>query len=397
MKKETCPIQKKCQICPYVNQDYFQSLKRKTEIELNVLKKAGLIEKTHLKRVVPSPRKLGYRTVFKLAVRQEPDKKLNTRFRLGLFSPGTHQIGADLKACPLHSAPLRYLLKKLGPLLEKSSLEPYDEKTEKGDLKYLIGRTNRNGDSILLTWVVTRDHAFELKRITQELKKLGSPVVVSAMNLQPEKSNAIWGEHTEYLTEEKYILEEVNSIKIKIGPLSFFQVNPWQAENIYKQIELISKRSKKKQVAWDMFSGVGPIALSLTKNFERVLALEENTEAVGFAKSSAIEQSLDKKVSFFSGLVEEALTEVPNWSRKPDVIVVNPSRRGIHVNGRKAILKALDQSVGASVIYLSCDVESFARDLKHFRENGLKLEELQGFDMLAQSHQMEWLGVLRFS
>jgi len=393
MKKKVCAIQEDCQICPYVNHDYSKSLDKKSKAELLLLKKEGLLEFARIQRTVPSPRKLGYRTVFKLAVRPNPDLASKKRFRLGLFQKGSHRIGEDLTACPLHSAPLRDVLKKLGSLLEESTLTPFDEIKNQGDIKYLIGRTNRVGDSVMLTWVISRPLKKELRAIGEKLIQLGVPLRVQAMNIQPEKSNAIWGDDTQVLTDEDCLTESIQNKVFQIGPLSFSQVNPWQADNIYKKIELLSKNLLVRKVAWDLFSGVGPIALTVGTHFERVVAIEENLEAVSFAQRSAKMNHLGNKFLFQSGLVEKELASLPDWAQHPDLIVVNPSRRGIHSDGRELILRALREKPHSALIYLSCAVESFSRDLKDFKKKGLVLKELQGFDMMAQTDQLEWLGL----
>ncbi len=170
-KKTVCSIQKECGVCPHVNQDYSFSLTRKHDRELKLLRQAGLLESAHIYRPIPSPKKLGYRTIFKLAVRKESQSRAKKRFRLGLFQPGSHQIGPDLIQCPLHSAPLRNFLKVLSPLLEETELSPFDEEKQTGDLKYLIGRTNQEGSALMITWVVTRPVPDILRRLTQEIQK----------------------------------------------------------------------------------------------------------------------------------------------------------------------------------------------------------------------------------
>lgn len=390
--KDPCPIQEVCQICPYVNQDYESSLAQKASRDLNLLKKSGILDQTKVHRSISSPRKLGYRTVFKLAVRKNPDKQSSNRFRIGLFDPGTHQIGPELTPCPLHHSQLRKLLKALHPLLNESSLEPYDEGKRTGDLRYLIARTNQLGDEILLTWVVTHSAKKELNELTEKLKTQGIEVTVSAMNVNPSSGNAIWGEETVLLTQKDFIQENIAGLTFSLGPTSFFQVNPWQAENIYLRIEQMAKKLPQKELAWDLFSGVGTIACVLGRVFKTTASLEENVEATHFAKTNAERNGLENKIQVMSGLVEKELSDFPAELQKPDLIVVNPSRRGIHEKARNLIASALKAHSGSELIYLSCDVESFKRDLTHFKAEGIVLQELQGFDMHAQSGQMEWLG-----
>lgn len=392
-RKLPCTIQSICRICPHVNSDYLSTLDKKAKRDLKKLKESGLLGEARILRTISSPRKLGYRTVFKLAVRKNPDKNSPNRFRLGLFETGTHQIGPDMTGCPLHSAPLRNFLKALGPLLESSSLNPYDEKAHSGDLRYLIGRTNQNGNALMVTWVTTRSIANELKELTEAIKKQGFALKVSAMNVNSKQDNVIWGDETVLLSQDSVIEEEMMGFQLSLGPTSFFQVNPWQAENIYRRISHLAEKQVKKEVAWDLFSGVGPISLVLSQTFQKVLSIEENEESAKLAMKNKLTNRCDEKVTVTRSRAEESGSEIPPWAAHPDLIVVNPSRRGIHVEARKLIKNALSPHAHAKLIYLSCNIDSFVRDAMDFYSNGYKLTEIQGFDMHAQSDQVEWLGL----
>jgi len=393
--KDPCPIQDACRICPYVNQDYDSSLSEKSQKELALLKKAGLLESAKVDRSVPSPRKLGFRTVFKLAVRRNPEKQSGGRFRLGLFDPGTHRIGPELTPCPLHQSVLRKLLKEIHVVLNESSLEPYSESDQTGDIRYVIARTNQTGDQLMVTWVVTRPLQREILDLTEKLKQREITIDVSAMNINSDPGNSIWGEETVLLSQEKFIYEKMMGLSFCLGPTSFFQVNPWQAENIYLRIEQMARRLEKKNCAWDLFSGVGPIACVLGRLFKKTVSLEENSESTLFTQKNAKLNDLENKVEVLTGLVEKRLGDFPEEFQNPDLIVANPSRRGIHQQARDLIVSALKSQPGSEFIYLSCDIDSLKRDLSYFKSAGIALVELQGFDMHAQSSQMEWLGRLK--
>jgi len=386
-----CPIQKTCGICPYVNQDYSTSLAKKYSEELQWIKRAGLLPPSALLRPISSPRKLGYRTIFKLAVRAHPNPKAQRKFCLGLFQPGSHSIGPDLTACPLHSAPLRKFLRTLSPLLEDSSLSPYNEEKQTGDLRYLIGRTNQEGSELMITWVVTRPLENILKSLTHQLVQLGLPVKVSAMNLNPHHSNAIWGKETILLTPYATVSEQLNGFHFQMGPSSFFQVNPWQTENIYLRIEKIAREFKDKSLAWDLYSGVGTISCVLAKHFKKVFAFEENTEASQLIQINAKENKCFNQIEVHQGLAEVSLSHNQSNLGAPSLIVVNPSRRGIEESARQKLANVLRASPSSQLVYLSCNVKTLVRDLLDFREKGIQAFQGQAFDMHAQTGQLEWL------
>jgi len=395
--KVVCDIKDRCGVCPSINTDYDKSLKKKEAFGLGFLKNKGLLESTRVLRTIPSPRKVGYRTIFKLVVGPASNQhgKAPSRFRFGLYTPGTHDLGPDLTSCPLHTAPLRKLLKLLHPVLESSGLQPYDENQQVGHLKYLIARSNQEGTELMMTWVVAKPMERELSEITQRLLEKELPIQVVAMNIHQGTSNAIWGEQTFLLTQQRSISEKISDITLELGPTSFFQVNPWQAENIYRRIRAIGEKQSKRQVAWDLFSGLGPISCLLGGVFENVLSVEENSEATQLGKLNTEKNGLNQKVSIQCGLVEKCLQEVPVRFSEPDVIIANPSRRGIHGEARSVLINTLRRLQKTELVYMSCSLESFTRDLIEFKSHGLELFELQAFDMFAQTDQLEWLGRIR--
>lgn len=397
MKNKTpCTIKDECGACSFVNLDYKQSLFKKVDQGVSQLKENKLLENTQLLRPVPSPRQLGYRTVFKLAVRKNPNTKSKNPFQIGLFKKGTHDIGPSLAACPLHVPLLRKLLKELIQILPETGLTPFEEKNQEGDLRYVIARTNHSASELMITWVVTSDKQEDLiRRLNQSLVEKGFPLRVSSMNINFSEGNAIWGEKNVLLSPQNYILENFSHFNLKLGPTSFYQVNPWQAENIYLRIQSIAKSKKNRSVAWDLFSGVGPISLVLASCFERVLSIEENKEAVKLNYDNAEINHVREKILPVEGLTESVIGRVPEEFSSPQLIVANPSRRGIHSQARKTLKKLLLDQPTTELLYLSCDTQSFGRDLQDFKKDGIELTELQGFDMHAQTDQVEWLGRLK--
>jgi len=378
-----------------VNLDYEQGLNQKTDRDLQSLGESFLLERAEILRTVPSPRKLGYRTVFKLAVRQDRESQSSHPFSIGLFQRGTHQMGPSLKDCPLHVPLLRSLLKEIEFFLPQTDIKPFHEESHKGDLRYLVARTNSSTSELMLTWVVTSEKKEELEKIHQHLIQKGFPLKVSVMNIHAEKGNAIWGPQNLLLTHEDSITENFSDYKINLGPSSFFQVNPWQAENIYLRIKSIASSKRQKNLAWDLFSGVGPISLVLASSFDKVLSVEENTEAVALNRKNASLNQLEKKIKVEEGLTETVLTNLDESLLSPNLIVANPSRRGLHPQVRKVLKNTMSAQPEIELIYLSCDISTFQRDLKEFKKESIFLTELQGFDMHSQTGQLEWLGRLR--
>ena len=127
----------------------------------------------------------------------------------------------------------------------------------------------------------------------------------------------------------------------------------------------------------------------------RVLGVEEIEEAVADAHQNAIRNRLDSSVSFVASKVEELDEKLADWARNPQVVVVNPSRRGLAPQARSSLLHLLKERPQTRLIYVSCEVETLARDLAELTGSGvLRLRQLEAFDMFPHTSKMEWIAVL---
>lgn len=388
-----CGIKARCGACPYVNLDYAKSLQHKTELGLAVLRDADVLGQARLLPTVPSPKPLEYRASFKLAVR--PGVALGARFAIGLFRPGTHDV-VDLDDCPLHVPALRALLRDLRAELETSAIVPYDEATAAGDLRYVTARAAHLTSELMLTFVVRTPIRQELRQLTQRLKARGHNIHAAHMNINTESGNAIYGRgETVRVAGADRLRERVCELDFEISPTSFFQINPWQAINLYRRVEQLAGEAPKKQdVAWDLYCGTGQMALLLARLGYKVLAVEENPDAIADAHNNARKNNLEDKVEWRAARVEDAGVLQVKGLHEPELIVVNPSRRGLADAARAHITWLLGRFPQTRLIYVSCNVETLARDLRELTKSGHAVRQVEAFDMFAQADGLEWLAVL---
>ncbi len=399
----TCAIKALCGTCKFVNLDYETGLSEKHLKGLAVLKDAGVLGSARLLAPARSPRAYEYRSLFKLAVRPvrqgrsilrpaKADAPAN-RFAIGLFEQGSHDV-VDMDDCPLHTWPLRRLLRDVRAELNASTITPYDEKVHTGQLRYLAARAAHLTGELMLTFVVTEPLKVELKRVIANLQRKGHKVNSAHMNVNPEKGNAIFGPTTQRLAGAEGLRERVCDLDFEIGPTSFFQINPWQAIQLYRRIEQIAGQTASPVVAWDLYCGTGQISLILARLGYRVLGIEENAKAVEDAGENARRNKLEEKAQFLATRAEDSPRLIPAWAKSPELIVVNPSRRGLADATRKHLRELLVQNPKARFVYVSCEVETLARDLKELTQSGFALRQVEPFDMFPQTDNMEWLAVL---
>lgn len=394
-----CNISEACGACPHINGDYDQGLALKHEAGLGLLRDADVLGKAHIAPPVASERKAGYRTLAKLAVRAPKDGPAQTkdgapnRFAIGLFVPGSHEVVA-IGRCPVQRHTINSFVEELTYELNHSPLSPYDEQAHSGDLRYLVVRASHLTEELLVTYVIRSPSAEPvLKAMTQIMKKRGHRIRSAFVDINDARTNAIFSHQTKRIVGLDRFRMRVCELDFEMGPTSFFQINPWQAETIYRRIEALCGRYAG-QVAWDLYCGLGQISLVLARQGIKVFAMEENPAAIADAQRNARANLADNHPEFVAGRVEDGLQLAPEWARAPDVIVVNPSRRGLQPSVCELLASRLEQHPDCRLIYVSCEVSTLARDLARLTAAGRAVRQLESFDMFPHTANMEWLAIV---
>ena len=393
-----CQVKAQCGNCKYVNLDYRTSLDEKAKAGVAVLEAAGVLQHARVLPAVPSPRPFEYRSLFKLAVRpaklaQPQAGEEGDRFAIGLFEPGSHDV-INMDDCPLHVLPLKRLLRDLRTELNQSTLTPYDETTRTGQLRYVAARAAHLTGELMVTFVVTEPLKLELRRLVDTLQRRGHKINSAHMNLNTQPGNAIFGPETHRVAGTARLRERLCDLDFEVSPTSFFQVNPWQAINLYRRVELIAGTASGAPVAWDLYCGTGQISLLLARQGYRVLGIEENPASVADAEANAKKNHLEKEATFLAARVEDAQPLLPAWAQAPRLIVANPSRRGLAESTRRHLKLLLAANPQARFVYVSCEVETLARDLKELAQSGFQVRQVEPFDMFPQTDNLEWLVVM---
>ena len=214
-----------------------------------------------------------------------------------------------------------------------------------------------------------------------------------SLNVNTNKSNVILGSKIINLYGPGYIEDYIGDVKFRISPLSFFQVNPVQTEKLYNKALEYADLSGN-EIVWDLYCGIGSISLFLAKKAKKVLGVEIVPEAIEDAKLNAKINKIDNS-EFFVGAAEDVVTEYFSKHEneaecKPDVIVVDPPRKGCD----EKLLSTIVKMNPKRVVYVSCDSATLARDVKWLSENGYKLKEATPCDMFGQTIHVETVCLL---
>ncbi len=403
-KIDNCLVQASCRSCQYINLDYETYLKEKHDHAVFYLRNELGIEQSRILPPVPAPKPLQYRALAKLAVRPHP---ISGEPVIGLFQPESHHI-VGIEECPLQAPEINRFVASVKRSLSEFAIRPYDETSKSGDLRYLVVRTSHLTNELMVTFVVTAPIKLQLRTLVNKLKTEYHKISSAHMNVNQDPGNAIFHGEIIHLSGSRRLRERLCDFDLETSPQSFLQINPWQAINLYRRIEqvigqntedpsYIDKSKGKDGVplssAWDLYCGVGQIALMAARAGFRALGIEENAQAISDARDNASRNNMTDRVEFLASRVED-MSSFPSWASAPKVIVVNPSRRGIAEEARGMIVKFLKVSPHCRFVYVSCDLTSLVRDLKDLLTSGFKIRQVEAFDMFPQTDKLEWIVVM---
>ncbi len=292
--------------------------------------------------------------------------------------------GVDLRDCGLHSPGLTSALGRIADWVRDAGLTPYDVATRTGELKHVLLTESPDGEMLLR--LVMRSTALEA-RVRSRLPALREAVPglrVATINVQPEHKAVLEGEREIVLTDDSTLpMPLATGVTLRLGPRSFFQTNTLVAEALYEQARSWVDGLPAVRTIWDLYCGVGGFALHLAAPGREVLGVEVSADAITAAQATADE--MGRPATFVAA---DATAYVLGSATAPDLVVVNPPRRGIGAD----LAGWLEASDVAHVVYSSCNAESLARDLALMPS--LRPVEARVLDMFPHTTHYEVLVLL---
>lgn len=384
-----CPYFGTCGGCQLQHISYADQLLMKKEMVENALAKAGLV-KVSVKPTIGMEDPWFYRNKIQFPIRQQ-----NQHLQMGYFKAKTHEV-VNIKECYIQDPFLTEIAQIAREIFEERGLPAYDEKTGQGILRHLIGRSGFQTREILLGIVINgkglpagftvADEIKKQERLAQRMVSRNrdyphhekkARIVSIIQNINTTRSNVILGNHNTVLFGAPFMREKLGRFVFEIQLNSFFQVNPLQAVKLYDLVREFAELSGKEKVV-DAYAGIGTIAFWLSAKAEMVIGLEESAAAVKDAGRNIKLNHLNK-VKMELGMTEN------NFPKQAEVVVLDPPRGGCSEKALRAIIKSDPQKI----IYVSCNPETMARDLKRFTENDFEIERIQPIDMFPQTEHVE--------
>ncbi len=372
-----CPSFKDCGGCSLLHTDYETQLKIKRETVFNALTRIGGFENISVHETVPSVPHFNYRNKS-----QYPVGGTKGNVKIGFYAPRSHSV-VNTTTCAIENPDSRLIINAFKAWMEKYNIEPYNEETHKGTIRHIYSRC---GESIMIV-IVSRtreiDHVDKLKASLLSLD-LSKPVGGIVVNINSQRTNTILGKHDYLLYGEKFIYAKIDDISYKVNYKSFFQVNPFTTNLLYKKaLELCSLTGK--ETVFDLYCGIGTISLFLAKCAKKVIGVEIVPEAISDARENAKLNNITN-ADFYTGAAEDICPSLIQSGEKAHVVVVDPPRKGCD----EKLLDAIGKMKPEKIVYVSCNVSTLARDAKYLCEKyGYKMKEAFPFDQFPHSMHVE--------
>lgn len=290
----------------------------------------------------------------------------------------------DLTDCPLYPASFQAIFAILKPFIARAGLTPYNVARKRGELKYLLLTESRLDGGLMLRFVLRSEAKLEQLRaalpwLQQQLPQLK---VISA-NIQPVHMAIMEGEQEIALTEQRALEEQFNGVPLYIRPQSFFQTNPVVAASLYATAREWVRALPVRHM-WDLFCGVGGFGLHCATPNMKLTGIEIAPEAIASARQSAEKMGLTN--IHFQAL--DSTQFATDQQDIPDLVLVNPPRRGIG----QALCYYLNGVAPQYIIYSSCNAQTMATDMASL--SGYRVERVQLFDMFPHTAHYEVLALL---
>ncbi|MDO4600546.1 MAG: 23S rRNA (uracil(1939)-C(5))-methyltransferase RlmD, partial [[Ruminococcus] gnavus] len=377
-REPVCSIFPSCGGCMYQTMSYEAQMDMKAEQVKHILDEA--VNGEYLfEGVKASPKEFAYRNKMEFSF---GDECKDGPLTLGLHKKGSTYDVLTASDCKLVHEDMTKILTCVLEYFKERNVSYYKKMQHTGYLRHLLLRRGDRTGEILVNLVTTTQEEHDMSPLKEALLKLEleGRIVGFLHILNDSLSDVVQSDETRIIYGQDYFYEKLLNLEFKITPFSFFQPNSRGAEVLYSTVrEYIG--DIKDMTVFDLFSGTGTIAQVLAPVAKQVIGVEIVEEAVEAAKENAAHNGLSN-CKFIAGDVFKVLDEI---EEKPDVIVLDPPRDGIHP---KALPKILDYGVD-KIVYISCKVTSLARDLEMIQARGYEVVKSVAVDQFCQTVHVE--------
>lgn len=377
-----CSTYKRCGGCNMRHIDYLETLKIKQNSVQSLVNK-GLKNKVEVQSTIGMENPRFYRNKAQFPVGLDKDKNPV----IGVFANRTHEI-IPINKCLIQNEKSEMLAKFVLKFINENKISIYDENTKKGLIRHIVTKIGIKTNELMCIIVINGKNIPKEKELVSEVLKNFPEVKTIVKNINTKDTNVIMGNKNINLYGDGYIKDKLGDFVFKISPLSFYQVNPIQAERLY-ELAVQKAEITNKDIVFDLYCGIGTISLFMARYAKKVYGIEIVEEAVKDANENAKLNNMSN-TEFIAGDVEKILDNLVNNKKIiPDIIMVDPPRKGLDNKTIENITKVRSKRV----IYISCNTATLIRDLSKLEEI-YEIKEITPVDMFPYTNHVECVTVL---
>lgn len=372
-----CPAFGKCGGCVYRHISYNSEKEIKRQRVVDAVERIGGLKNVKINETVANDRVNRYRNKAQLPCQNSSDG-----VDFGFYANHSHRI-VPADDCLLQPELFNKVTKITREFMNQTNQSAYNEKTGKGKLRHLYIRYAEKTEQLMVCYVVNGNGLKQEDILIRTLKENIPELTTVIFNSNRENTNVVLGSKNRTAYGKGYIEDILRGKRFKISPLSFYQVNRTQAEKLYTIAENYAEL-KGNEVLIDLYCGTGTIGLTMADKCKKLIGVEIIEDAVEDAKYNAEINGI-KNAEFVCGDAKFAAEKLSRDGIKPDVIIVDPPRKGLD----SELIATIAEMNPERVVYVSCDSETLARDLKLFTENNYSVKEITPVDLFSRTPHIE--------
>jgi len=373
-----CEVSMKCGGCAYRHISYEAESQIKKQRVEDAFTRIGHFENPPLLDIVSSKETDHYRNKAQFPVGRDKDGNLE----IGFYALGSHRI-IPCKSCALQPEIFSDVLNIVEKWIEKNKVSTYSEETKNGLLRHIYIRRGHYSKELMLCLVINGKTIPAENELIEELKERIESFKTLIINVNTKDTNVITGEECITLFGEGYITDTLCGLTFRISPLSFYQVNPPQAERLYTLGKEYAELSKD-DILLDLYCGTGTIGLTMANEVKKLVGIEIIPEAIEDAKKNAKLNGIDN-AEFICGDATKAAETLKEQGLSPSVVLVDPPRKGL----TPELIQTIVDMNPRRLVYISCDPATLARDAALFQSLGYALNRATPLDMFPRTAHVE--------
>lgn len=374
MKTEKkCNVVKKCGGCQYQGMDYQEQLEKKQRREESLLNPFCRVSP-----IIGMEDPYYYRN--KVHAVFDRDRRGNVIS--GTYEANSHRV-VPVEHCLIEDQKSQEIIRTIREMLKSFKIKTYDEDTGYGLLRHVLVRRGFSSGEVMVVLVLASPVFPSKNNFVKALRRKHPEITTVVMNINNKRTSMVLGDREETIYGKGFIRDTLCGCTFRISPRSFYQVNPVQTEVLYQTAMDFADLSGKESVI-DAYCGIGTISLIAAKRAKKVIGVELNSDAVRDARQNAKENGI-KNIEFRQGDAGEFMSAMARQNEKADVVFMDPPRAGSNVKFLQSVIKLGPQKV----VYVSCNPETLARDLKYLIKNQYRVRQIQPVDMFPWTDGIE--------